>query len=120
MGCEQEGTRMTRLQHVLRVLLLSSLAASVLCTIVARTDLIFQDGVRYIEQARRISRGAFSDGVLRSTDHPGYPLLITAVHGLTGGESRGRLAEGRPDGGGLIWNPPGRPALPGMRRVART
>ncbi len=78
---------MTRLRHVLYLLLLSSLAAGVLCTIVARTDLIFQDGVRYIEQARRISRGAFSDGVLRSTDHPGYPLLIAAVHALTGGES---------------------------------
>jgi hypothetical protein len=87
MGCEQEETRMTRLQHVLRVLLLSGLAASVLCAIVARTDLIFQDGVRYIEQARRITRGAFSDGVLRSTDHPGYPLLIAAVHGIARGES---------------------------------
>jgi hypothetical protein len=86
IGCEQEGIRMTRLQHVLRVFLLSGLAAGVLGTIVARTELIFQDGVRYIEQAQRISRGAFSDGVLRSTDHPGYPLLIAAFHRITGEE----------------------------------
>jgi hypothetical protein len=77
---------MTRLQHFVRVIALMAVAAGLLTGIAGRTEVIFADGIRYIEQARKISHGALSDGLLRSTDHPGYPLAIAAMHAVLGGE----------------------------------
>ena len=61
-------------------------AAVLLITMMARTDVMFADGLRYIDQAQRISRGEVSDGLFRSIDHPGYPLSIAAVHQVLRGE----------------------------------
>src|SRR3954467_14419211 len=77
---------MTRNPHVLRVIRLMIVAAGLLITMMARTDVMFADGLRYIDQARRISHGAVSDGLFRSIDHPGYPLSIAAVHQVLRGE----------------------------------
>jgi 4-amino-4-deoxy-L-arabinose transferase-like glycosyltransferase len=77
---------MTHRQHGLCLIGLLAVAAGMLCTMEARTDLIFPDGLRYIDQAQKISQGALSDGLVRSIDHPGYPLVITAIHAVLGGE----------------------------------
>jgi hypothetical protein len=76
---------MTHRQHAVRVIGLMAIAAGMLITMAVRADLIFADGLRYIEQAQRISRGAISDGLVRSIDHPGYPLAIAAVHTVLDG-----------------------------------
>ena len=80
---------MTSRQHALRVIGLLAIAAGLLISMAVRADLIFADGLRYIDQASRISRGAVSDGLFRSIDHPGYPLAIAAVHAVLGGEGPG-------------------------------
>src|SRR4051812_36011850 len=77
---------MTRNLHVLRVIGLMACATVLLITMMARTDVMFADGLRYIGQAQRISRGEVSDGLFRSIDHPGYPLSIAAVHQVLRGE----------------------------------
>ena len=77
---------MERIPHGLRVVGLMAVGAGLLITMAARTDVIFADGLRYIEQAQRISRGEISEGLFRSIDHPGYPLSIAAAHKLSGGE----------------------------------
>ena len=48
---------MTRNQHVLRVIGLMAVAAGLLITMMARTEVMFADGLRYIDQAQRIRRG---------------------------------------------------------------
>jgi 4-amino-4-deoxy-L-arabinose transferase-like glycosyltransferase len=78
---------MTRLQHCACVIGLMAASAGLLAGIAARTPVIFADGIRYIEQAQKISRGALGDGLIRSTDHPGFPMVIAAVHAILGGES---------------------------------
>lgn len=77
---------MTRNQHVLSVIGLMAVAAGLLVTMMVRTDVMFADGLRYIDQAQRISRGNVSEGLFRSIDHPGYPLSIAAVHLVVRGE----------------------------------
>jgi 4-amino-4-deoxy-L-arabinose transferase-like glycosyltransferase len=77
---------MTRLQHSARVIGLMAVAGGLLIGIAGRTEVIFADGLRYIEQAQKISHGAMGEGLLRSTDHPGYPLGIAAMHAVLGGE----------------------------------
>jgi hypothetical protein len=76
---------MTHRHHAWCVIGLLAISASMLITLAARADVIFADGLRYIDQAGRISRGAVSDGLFRSIDHPGYPLAIAAVHAVLGG-----------------------------------
>jgi hypothetical protein len=77
---------MTRLQHTAIVIGLMGISAGLLIAIAVRSDVIFADGVRYIEQAQKISRGALADGLFHSTDHPGFPLAIAAMHYVIGGE----------------------------------
>ena len=73
-------------QHGARILGLMALAAGLLGWLLAHTEILFPDGLRYIEQARRLDRGAWADGLLRAVDHPLYPLAIVAVHRELGGE----------------------------------
>lgn len=79
---------MTRTQHAARVVALMILASGLLGWLARHAEILFADGLRYIEQAHRIDYGALRDGLFRSVDHPAYPLAITAVHhALANGES---------------------------------
>jgi len=65
---------------------LTALAAALLFWLARHTEILFADGLRYIEQAQRLDRGAWREGLLQSVDHPAYPLAIAAVHRWLGGE----------------------------------
>ena len=77
---------MTTVGHARRIGLLMLAAAALLGWLIAHTDVFFADGLRYIAQARTIEKGAWAQGLIRSVDHPIYPLAIAAVHRLLGGE----------------------------------
>jgi 4-amino-4-deoxy-L-arabinose transferase-like glycosyltransferase len=49
------------------------------------TEVTFADGLRSIQQAQAIDRGAWTEGVIRSMDHPLHPLAVAAVHRAIGG-----------------------------------
>jgi hypothetical protein len=74
-------------QHGFRIGLLTIFAAVLLGWLCRHTDIFFADGLRYIDQARRIDQGAWVDGVFRSVDHPAYPLAIAVVHRGLGGST---------------------------------
>lgn len=78
---------MTRIQHAARLALLMALAAALLGWLARHTEICFADGLRYIDQAQRIERGALAEGLFRAVDHPAYPLAIAGVHAILGGES---------------------------------
>lgn len=78
---------MTKLQHGARVLALTFLAAILLGWMTAGTAIFFDDGIRYIAQARGLARGSLGDGLLRAVDHPLYPAAIALAHAAIGGES---------------------------------
>lgn len=65
-----------------RLLFLCAFAALVLGGLVARTEVVFPDALRYIDQARRLERGDWSKGVRGAVDHPLYPLAVARVHRL--------------------------------------
>ena len=71
-----------RLPHALRVVLLMTFAAGWLAWLVSHTEILFPDGLRYVEQARAFDRGAWSDAVRHAVDHPIYPLGIVTTHRL--------------------------------------
>jgi 4-amino-4-deoxy-L-arabinose transferase-like glycosyltransferase len=75
------------IQHVARVALLMAGAAGLFGWLGYHTDVTFADGLRYIRQAERIDRGAWSEGLIRAVDHPLHPLAIAAAHRLVGGQS---------------------------------
>ena len=77
---------MSKMQHAACVALLMAGAGGLLGWLAGHTDILFADGLRYIEQARRIDRGAWADGLTRSVDHPIYPMAIAAAHRLDGRE----------------------------------
>src|SRR5579859_3878480 len=81
----QGGTSVTFAQHGLRIGLLTAIAAILLGWLAAHTEIFFADGLRYISQAQRLDQGALVDGVLKSVDHPMYPLGIVAAHRVVGG-----------------------------------
>jgi 4-amino-4-deoxy-L-arabinose transferase-like glycosyltransferase len=66
---------------------LTAFAAVLLGWLSAHTDILFADGLRYVVQAQRIDRGDLVDGLLKSVDHPAYPLAIVAAHRFIGGTS---------------------------------
>jgi hypothetical protein len=70
-----------------RVALLMFAASTLLGWLVARTDVFFADGLRYINQAKAIDQGAWAQGLVRSVDHPVYPISIAATHRLIGGSA---------------------------------
>ena len=59
-------------------------AAGLLGTMAGRTAVMFNDGLRYIAQARRIDAGSWKDGLLRAVDHPAYPSAIALMHRTLG------------------------------------
>jgi hypothetical protein len=69
----------------LRIGALLAVAAVLLGWLIARSEIMFADGLRYIGQAQRIDGGALAEGLLKSVDHPAYPLAIVAVHRALGG-----------------------------------
>ncbi|MFI5458026.1 MAG: ArnT family glycosyltransferase [Isosphaerales bacterium] len=76
---------MTPKQHWWRLGLLMIGAAALLGWLTAHTEILSADGPRYIAQAKTIDQGAWTNGLVRSVDHPVYPLAISAVHRLIGG-----------------------------------
>ena len=76
---------MTTAQHVRRLGLLMVAASALLSWLIAHTDVFFADGLRYIAQAKTIDHGSWTQGLVRSVDHPIYPMAIAAVHRLLGG-----------------------------------
>jgi hypothetical protein len=60
-------------------------ATALLGWLTAHTEILYTDGLRYIAQAKTLDRGAWRAGLVRSVDHPVYPLAIVAVHRLKGG-----------------------------------
>ncbi len=77
---------MSLLQHCLRVFLLMAATLGLFAWLNYHSEVTFADGLRSIQQAESIDRGAWADGVIRSVDHPLHPLAIAAVHRLIGGE----------------------------------
>jgi Dolichyl-phosphate-mannose-protein mannosyltransferase len=77
---------MTTAQHLRRLGLLIAAAAALLWWLAAHTDVFFADGLRYIAQAKTIDHGSRTTGLIRSVDHPIYPMAIAAVHRLLGGD----------------------------------
>jgi hypothetical protein len=55
-------------------------AAGWLAWMVSHTEIFFADGLRYIEQARQIERGKWTEGIRRAVDHPLYPLAVALAH----------------------------------------
>jgi hypothetical protein len=54
--------------------------AGLLGWLVVHTDVFFADGLRYIAQAKAIDGGSWSQGLVRSVDHPVYPMAIAVIH----------------------------------------
>lgn len=77
---------MTRTQHAARLVSLMVLAAALLGWLGKTTEILFADGLRYIDQARRIDAGSLADGLVKAVDHPAYPVAIVGVHRVLGGD----------------------------------
>lgn len=77
---------MTTAQHVRRIGLLMVGVSALLTWLIAHTDVFFADGLRYIAQAKTIDHGSWTQGLVRSVDHPIYPMAIAAAHRLLGGD----------------------------------
>lgn len=78
---------MTPTLELRRLGLLMLAAAILLGWLAAHTAIFYTDGLRYIAQARTIDNGSLAQGLVRSVDHPVYPLAILAVHRVRGGGS---------------------------------
>ncbi|WP_435010144.1 ArnT family glycosyltransferase [Tundrisphaera lichenicola] len=78
---------MTLPKHIARVFLLMALVAALLGWTAKNTAILFADGLRYIDQARRLDTGPTLDGLFRSIDHPAYPLAIAGMHRVLGGST---------------------------------
>ncbi|MDX2035739.1 MAG: glycosyltransferase family 39 protein [Isosphaeraceae bacterium] len=78
---------MTNERHVARVALLVIAAAMLFGRSASQSSVMFDDGTRYIRQARSIDAGAWGEGLLKAVDHPMYPLSIAAWHRVLGGDS---------------------------------
>ena len=54
----------------------------------AHAEVLFADGLRYIEQARHLDRGDWARGIQQAIDHPVYPLAVATTHRLLGRDDR--------------------------------
>ena len=98
---------------VVRIGLLMAGVAGLFGWLSYHTEVTFADGLRYIQQAERIDRGAWSEGLIKSVDHPlhpagdrrGPPGHRRRRAGLLAASGAGRVDPGR--------GPAGHPALPG-------
>lgn len=98
---------MTGRQHAARIVLLMGCAAGFLGWMAGNTAVMFNDGLRYIDQARRIDGGSWKDGLLRAVDHPLYPLEIAVVHRTLGASDSPdgwqKAAQGASIVAGTLW-----------------
>ncbi len=62
-------------------------AALLLTWLATHTEVMYADGLRYVDQARRLETARWKETLSRGTDHPAYPLAIAAAHRLRGGDS---------------------------------
>jgi len=72
------------LPEAFRVVLLMTVAAMGLAWLIGHTEILFPDGLRYVEQARKFDQGAWTDAVRKAVDHPLYPLAIVATRRVFG------------------------------------
>jgi len=72
--------------HLARVALLMAGVAGLLGWTAGKTAILFPDGLRYVDQARRLDAGVTPDVLFRSIDHPAYPLAVAGMHRILGGE----------------------------------
>jgi 4-amino-4-deoxy-L-arabinose transferase-like glycosyltransferase len=76
---------MTMKTHLPRVLLLMACASGLLGWKAGRTAILFADGLRYIDQAKRLDQEPSINNLFRSVDHPAFPLAIAGMHRVIGG-----------------------------------
>lgn len=69
-----------------RIGLLMTLASLLLGWLVAHTDVLFADGLRYIRQAEALTRGVGDVGLKKAVDHPAYPVAVAVAHRIIGGQ----------------------------------
>ena len=84
-------SQMTGRQHASQIIILMGCAAGLFGWMAGHTAVMFNDGLRYIDQARRIDAGSSQDGLLKAVDHPAYPAGIASWH------IRSLLADDTPD-----------------------
>jgi hypothetical protein len=73
-------------QHGLRVGLLMAGVAALFAWLNYHTEVTFADGLRYIRQAEQLEKGSWSEGLIKSVDHPVHPMAIATAHRVIGGE----------------------------------
>jgi hypothetical protein len=73
-------------QHGVRMALVMVGVAGLAGWLNYHSEVTFADGLRCLKQAEVIDRGAWTDGMIRSVEHPMHPLAIAAVHRLIGGD----------------------------------
>jgi hypothetical protein len=100
----------THRQHAARIVLLMGCAAGLLGWDAGHSAVMFNDGLRYIDQARRIDRGDLKEGLLKAVDHPAYPLAIAGAHRFLGSaetpEGWERAAQVASITAGVLWVAP--------------
>ncbi len=77
---------MTTKTHLARIFLLMVCVAGLLGWTARNTAILFADGLRYIDQAKRLDAGNTFNALFRSIDHPAYPLAIAGMHRVLGGD----------------------------------
>jgi 4-amino-4-deoxy-L-arabinose transferase-like glycosyltransferase len=77
------------MKHAYRIMILLGGAGLLLGWVIKHSEPSSNIGLRDIQQAEQLDRGAWRDGLLGGIDHPLHPLLITAAHHLIGGDTPG-------------------------------
>ena len=77
---------MSLIQHGARIFLVMAGVSGLFVWLNYHAEVTFADGLRGIQQAEAIDRGAWTEGVIRSVEHPLHPIAIAAVHRVMGGE----------------------------------
>ena len=75
---------MTPARHAARIILLTAFAAILLGRLAATTEVMYADGLRFVAAARAVDRGDWRTSVVRSVDHPVYPIAVAAAHRALG------------------------------------
>jgi Dolichyl-phosphate-mannose-protein mannosyltransferase len=76
---------MTPQMHMARLALLMACVGGFLGWTGKNSAILFADGLRYIDQAKRLDSGNTFNALFRSIDHPAYPLAIAGMHRVIGG-----------------------------------
>jgi hypothetical protein len=67
-------------RHLSRIALLTAFAGLLLGWVMRHSETSLIDGLRSIEEARRIDKGQVARGLAEAVDHPLHPLGIAATH----------------------------------------